>query len=411
MQIYINKLFENTTLSDSEKASISELYANIDMAELQKFSPKLYDYLQFDPSKITEFKQIIVDGSQRTPMITGEDGGVEAAQAVADATQSSAKVFTLPLFWKWLTPVFGVTSIYILKLQAATAIPWLPFIILCGFGVRLLLAPMMIKQMTLINKMSIASPDMRIVGKLFKHVDKNMITKATWAFKAVYGLAKKTGTSLTKFYFYNLIQLPVFIIMIFSIRKICFEHDELAGKGILWFKDLNEPDPYLILPLLATILNYINLGRGITKENEHWFINRFRSFFQVLQFLHLPFTHKWPAGSFVYWIASSTFVLIQQTLTRNPKVMNWINPAFFYNYTKMYGERSVKSHENYVERLLHSEDTKLKSYTKDDFVLQDLEYEMKQFLAFQRTRKINIKKEDVKESLGGVMGRDGNTVR
>jgi len=79
---------------------------------------------------------------------------------------------------------------------------------------------MMVKQMILINKMGIASPDMRIVGKLFKHVDKNLIQKATWAFKAVYSLAKSTGTSLTRFYIYNLIQLPVFIIMIFSIRKI-----------------------------------------------------------------------------------------------------------------------------------------------------------------------------------------------
>ena len=270
---------------------------------------------------------------------------------------------------------------------------------------RLLLAPMMIRQMVLINKMSIASPDMRIVGKLFKHVDKNLLQKTSWTFKAVYNLAKKTGTSLLKFYFYNIIQLPVFVIMVFSIRKICYEHEELAGKGMLWFKDLNEPDPYLILPLIATLLNYINLGRGITKENEHWFINRFRSFFQVLQFLHLPFTHKWPAGSFIYWISSSLFVFLQVSITRHPKVMSWINPAFFYNYTKMYGERSIKSHENYVERLLHSEDTKLKSYTKDDFVLEDLEYEMKQFMAFQRTRKLKLKGEDVKESVSSRFGK------
>lgn len=274
---------------------------------------------------------------------------------------------------------------------------------------RLLLAPMMIKQMTLINKMSVASPDMRIVGKLFKHIHKNLPQKTSWAFKAVYNLAKSTGTSLTKFYFYNLIQLPVFIIMIFSIRKICFEHDELAGKGILWFKDLNEADPYMILPLIATLLNYINLGRGITKDNEHWFINRFRSFFQVLQFMHLPFTHKWPAGSFVYWISSSLFVFLQVSLTRHPKIIEKINPSYFYNYTKMYGERSTKSHENYVERFLHSEDTKLKSYTRDDLVLEDLEYEMKQFVSFQRMRKLRMKGDDVKQTISNAVNKEKNT--
>lgn len=80
------------------------------------------------------------------------------------------------------------------------------------------------------------------------------------------------------FYFYNIVQIPVFIIMVLSIRKIATEED-LAGTGVLWFPDLNAPDQYLILPLIATALNYFNLGRGITKENEHWFVNRFRSFF------------------------------------------------------------------------------------------------------------------------------------
>jgi len=85
--------------------------------------------------------------------------------------------------------------------------------------------------------------------------------------------------------------MPVFIVMVLSIRKVCYENADLAGAGFGWFVNLNQPDPYFILPLLATALNYANLGYGITKENEHWFINRFRSFFQVLQFFHLPFTH------------------------------------------------------------------------------------------------------------------------
>jgi membrane protein insertase Oxa1/YidC/SpoIIIJ len=48
--------------------------------------------------------------------------------------------------------------------------------------------------------------------------------------------------------------------MVLSIRKISTENEDLTGAGILWFKNLNESDPYLILPLIATVLNYINLG-------------------------------------------------------------------------------------------------------------------------------------------------------
>ncbi len=57
-----------------------------------------------------------------------------------------------------------------------------------------------------------------------------------------------------------MIQLPVFIVMVMSIRKIAFECEDLTGTGVLWFKNLNEADPYLVLPILATVLNYINLG-------------------------------------------------------------------------------------------------------------------------------------------------------
>ena len=48
--------------------------------------------------------------------------------------------------------------------------------------------------------------------------------------------------------------------MVLSIRKISTENEDLTGAGMLWFKNLNEPDPYLLLPLIATVLNYFNLG-------------------------------------------------------------------------------------------------------------------------------------------------------
>ena len=67
-----------------------------------------------------------------------------------------------------------------------------------------------------------------------------------------------------------------------AIRKISYEEPAMEGAGMLWFPNLNEADPYMVLPLAAAALNYFNLTKGITKENEHWFINRFRTAFSVL---------------------------------------------------------------------------------------------------------------------------------
>ena len=86
---------------------------------------------------------------------------------------------------------------------------------------------------------------------------------------------------------------------------------------------------------------------------------------------------------------------MQSIVLKRPWVLNKINPNFFYDYSKMYGERSPKDHENYVERLLNAEDHRLKQYTNDQYVLTELEYELKKFLAFQRMRKVKAKTDDL----------------
>ena len=67
--------------------------------------------------------------------------------------------------------------------------------------------------------------------------------------------------------------------MVLSIRKISYENEELAGAGILWFPNLNEPDPFLILPITSAILNYFNLSVSSI-------FNKF------LIFLYLAWNHK-----------------------------------------------------------------------------------------------------------------------
>ena len=124
------------------------MYNSIDMDHLRETNPKLFDYLYFDPTKIMDFKSIITEQAEaKAQALISTD----AAEAAAATTQTSPKVYTLPLFWKWLSPVFAVTSVWILNLQAATHIPWLPFLILWGFGVRLIMAPLMIRQMVRIK--------------------------------------------------------------------------------------------------------------------------------------------------------------------------------------------------------------------------------------------------------------------
>ena len=113
--------------------------------------------------------------------------------------------------------------------------------------------------MTLINKMSQASPNIRLASNLFKHSKLPLHKRLYHLGSAVLDYQRQTRTSLMQFYVANIIQLPIFIIMVLSIRKISYEEDGLEGAGMLWFPNLNEPDPYLILPVFSAVLNYFNL--------------------------------------------------------------------------------------------------------------------------------------------------------
>ena len=72
-------------------------------------------------------------------------------------------------------------------------------------------------------------------------------------------------------------------------------------------------------------------------------------------------------------------MFVQGTLMRKQWFLNKINPNFFYDYAKMFGERSSSNHNNYVERLLNSEDHRLKQTTYGLIVKEELEAELNKF--------------------------------
>ena len=59
--------------------------------------------------------------------------------------------------------------------------------------------------MVLINKMSQASPHIRLVSELFKHSDLPIYKKVYYSGRSLYTFANQTKTSPLSFFFYNLI--------------------------------------------------------------------------------------------------------------------------------------------------------------------------------------------------------------
>jgi len=89
--------------------------------------------------------------------------------------------------------------------------------------------------------------------------DLTLRLKAYYYARAILRYSKDVNVNLLSFTAYNLVQLPIFLLMVWSIRKIATEED-LRNTGILWFPNLNEADPYMILPIISVLLTYLNLG-------------------------------------------------------------------------------------------------------------------------------------------------------
>ena len=137
------------------------------------------------------------------------------------------------------------------------------------------------------------------------------------------------------------IQLPVFLVVIETVRSMCgtqrgllgmimrapgedaisegdtahpavssYLEQSLATEGALWFPDLLVPDPMLILPftlsasLFATILFYDQRTRAAGLPLSKWQI-RLQRIVKILALAIGPATLAMPSGMLLYWISSS----------------------------------------------------------------------------------------------------------
>jgi membrane protein insertase Oxa1/YidC/SpoIIIJ len=127
------------------------------------------------------------------------------------------------------------------------------------------------------------------------------------------------------------LQIPFFMYMSIDLRKIINGADpelsqQLTEGGILWFKDLTEPDMWYTLPILGGVLLYYNVevaigkqalsGEMAAKSNVAGYL---KDFFQSLAVFMPCFMSQSPAGIQIYLIASFVFTYFQGQALRSDK--------------------------------------------------------------------------------------------
>lgn len=167
--------------------------------------------------------------------------------------------YTMPIGWGWCYPLIKYTSGVLISIQAYTNLSWLVFFVMCGVSIRLILLPFNIKQIMYFNNLSKVMPNIKKLSYATLKCNLPLSLKIFYFVKAIFVYLKDTNIRPFLFFAYNFFQIPLFFCMILSIRKICTENNFL-NEGILWFKNLSEPDPYMILPIISSIITFYNLG-------------------------------------------------------------------------------------------------------------------------------------------------------
>lgn len=272
--------------------------------------------------------------------------------------QPSRRAFHSTPQHRFLDTCFEQTYTLFNGLHTVTGLPWAATLPLAGLGVRLLLvAPLSIASDNIARRRLALQPlrhawAHHLKGVVFKKHAAAGPKACQRALAQALGrkmreINKRMGTQMWKG-FLHLAQIPIFLVVIETIRKMSGVHDGLLGllaksltwttpgdsspdggqeliqdlvvpvvrsfaeEGALWFPNLLVPDPISALPFLlsATILLNIHLQRRQARDVTKWS----RRYFNIMTTVGLmvgPLTMQLPAAMHIYWLSTSTFAIGQ----------------------------------------------------------------------------------------------------
>lgn len=208
------------------------------------------------------------------------------------------KVTQVPTWMEWYRPAISATQSAVESIHAALGCPWWLSIALLTVGVRLTTVPFLLLQLKSFAPFAKAMPEFRLLKELHGKSQLPASTKGKLLIQGGTEIARGTQASFLKLVSYAVLQVPLFVTFVWSVRSLCATNDSLKTGGLLWFSDLTVADPTFVLPLVCNCLTYFAIGKGITPENQDWLINRIRGLWQIFLIVSLPISCQWPAVSF-----------------------------------------------------------------------------------------------------------------
>ncbi len=173
-------------------------------------------------------------------------------------------------------------------------------IVLLTIIIRILLFPLTLKGMLSMQKLKDLAPKIKEIQQKYKGDPQRMNA-------AMMELYRKHNANPMGGCLPMLIQIPIF----FAIYRVLLNAIELKGAPwILWIKDLSQPDPYFVLPILMGVTMYLHqklTPTTITDPTQ-------KKIFEWLPVVFTFFFIAFPAGLTLYWFTNNILSIIQQLI-------------------------------------------------------------------------------------------------
>ncbi len=203
------------------------------------------------------------------------------------------------------SPLTNILGISLEFFHYSWGTPWWLSIVILTVIVRSLLFPLTIKQVKSMRAMQDLKPEMDKIRAKYQDNRQKQQEELMKLYQE--RQVNPLGGCLPL-----LVQMPIFIAIFYVIRGFGETHPSFNTGGILWFQDLSAMDPYYVLPVLSavTMLAASEITSKHVDAQQRWLM-------RLAPVVITVFLFSFPAGLFMYWIASNLVTLVQNYVIYN----------------------------------------------------------------------------------------------
>jgi len=160
--------------------------------------------------------------------------------------------------------------------------------------IKIILHPLTHKSFVSMKKMQELAPRLEEIKKKYGNNPQKLQEETM-------KLYRETGVNPASGCLPMLLQIPIFI----ALYELFLNAVELKGASFLWIKDLSQPDPTYILPILMGLSMIVQQFLTPTTSKQQQYI-----FYAMAVFFTFLFAN-FPAGLVLYWLTNNVITAIQ----------------------------------------------------------------------------------------------------